>query len=109
MDKNIAVLRVSRGIRNIENMLDEVLAAAAQLQSDVSLARLALDESALSTQRPIARLASLQQNIVTARSKMAGVHADLAKVSAKQRDIPTECSPGCTGGTLSEALTVAAA
>jgi hypothetical protein len=109
MDKKIAALRVSRGIRNLENLLDEVLAEAGKLQADVSLARLAFDESALSTQRPIARLASLQQNIITARSKMAGVHADLAKISAKQRDIPTECSPECAGAGQGGALTVAAA
>jgi hypothetical protein len=107
MDKTIAVLRVSRGIRTIENMLDEVLAEAGKLQADVSLARLALNESALSTQRPIARLASLQQNIVAARSKMAGVHADLAKISAKQRDIPTECSPGCNGGKVAPKVAAA--
>ena len=95
MDKMIAGLRISRGIRNLENMLDEVLSEAGKLQSDVSQARLTLDESALSTQRPIARLASLQQHIVDARSKIVGVHADLAKISAKQRDIPTECSPNC--------------
>jgi hypothetical protein len=97
MDKMIAGLRISRGIRNLENMLDEVLAEAAKLQADVSQARLVLDESALSTQRPIARLASLQQHVVEARSKIVGVHADLAKISAKQRDIPTECSPNCAG------------
>ena len=103
MDKMIAGLRISRGIRNLENMLDEVLAEAGKLQSDVSQARLTLDESALSTQRPIARLASLQQHIVDARSKIVGVHADLAKISAKQRDIPLECSPRCENGQLDEA------
>jgi hypothetical protein len=109
MDKMTAGLRISRGIRNVENMLDEVLAEAGKLQSDVSQARLTLDESALSTQRPIARLASLQQHIVEARSKIVGVHADLAKISAKQRDIPLECTPNCAGAELDGALTVAAA
>ena len=78
MDKMTAGLRISRGIRNLENMLDEILAEAGKLQSDVSQARLTLDESALATQRPIARLASLQQHIVDARSKIVDVHADLA-------------------------------
>ena len=109
MDKMIAGLRISRGIRNIENMLDEVLAEAGKLQSDVSHARLTLDESALSTQRPIARLARLQQHIVEARSKIVGVHADLAKISAKQRDIPLECSPNCENGQLEGPSSVAAA
>jgi hypothetical protein len=108
MDKMIAGLRISRGIRNLENMLDEVLAEAGKLQSDVSQARLVLDESALSTQRPIARIASLQQHIVEARSKIVGVHADLAKISARQRDIPATCSPDCASTDL-ETPTVAVA
>ena len=108
MDKMITGLRISRGIRKLENMLDQVLAEAGKLQADVSTARLTLDESALSTQRPIARLASLQQHIVDARSKIVGVHADLAKISAKQRDIPTECSPNCQGSKRDTALAMAA-
>jgi hypothetical protein len=109
MDKMIAGLRISRGIRKLENMLDEVLVEAGKLQADVSRARVTLDESALSTQRPIARLASLQQHIVDARSKIVGVHADLAKISANQRDIPTECSPNCQGSKRDTALSFAAA
>lgn len=109
MDKMIAGLRISRGIRNLENMLDEVLAEAGKLQADVSQARLTLDESALSTQRPIARLASLQQHIVDARSKIVGVHADLAKISAKQKDIPVECTSNCASGQVDGAPSVVAA
>ena len=108
MDKMTAGLRISRGIRNLENMLDEILAEAGKLQSDVSQARLTLDESALATQRPIARLASLQQHIVEARSKIVGVHADLAKISARQRDIPLTCSPNCASADLETPTSAAA-
>jgi hypothetical protein len=51
----------------------------------------------------------LQQHIVEARSKIVGVHADLAKISAKQRDIPLECSPNCASADQDENLTVVAA
>jgi hypothetical protein len=91
MDPNVAGLRISRGIMSVEAEIDQALAAAAELMADVTRARVALGESALSAQRPLARLSNVQQRLVEARSDVVRAHADLAKISAKQRDIPTEC------------------
>ena len=94
MDQNVAGLRVSRGLKTVEAGLDELLAQAGELMADVTRAGLALGESALAGQRPIARLSSMQQKLVEARSDIVRAHADLAKISANQKDIPTECPKG---------------
>jgi hypothetical protein len=91
MDRNIAGLRISRGLRTVESGIDELLARAGELMADVTRAGLELGESALAGQRPIARLSRLQQKLVEARSDIVRAHADIAKLSARQRDIPTDC------------------
>jgi hypothetical protein len=95
MDRTTAGIRLSRHIKEFENELDTLLAKAASLTAEVAEARLLYNESALSTQRPIARLHSMQNLLVQARSKACGIHADLAKISAGNRDIPTDCPPNC--------------
>ncbi len=91
MDRNIAGLRISRGLRTVESGLDQLLAQAGELMADVTRARVELGESALAGQRPIARLSSLQRKLVEARSDIVRAHADIAKLSARQKDIPTDC------------------
>ncbi|MBO0749446.1 MAG: hypothetical protein J2O44_03310 [Porphyrobacter sp.] len=84
-------MRISRGLKTVEAGIDQLLAEAGELMADVTRARVALGESALAGQRPIARLSSLQQKLVEARSDIVRAHADLAKISAKQKDLPTGC------------------
>lgn len=93
MDQNVAGLRIARGLKTVETGIDHLLAQAGELMADVTRARVSLGESALSGQRPIARLSSAQQKLVEARSDIVRAHADLAKISAKQKDIPTGCPP----------------
>jgi len=95
MDRMTAGIRLSRHIKEFEDNLDALLAQAASLTAEVAEARLLYKESALSTQRPIARLHHMQDLLVQARSKACGIHADLAKISAGNRDIPTDCPPNC--------------
>ena len=95
MYRNLAGIRISRELKQFENQLDELLTAAGRLSADVTEARVYFDESALSTQRAIARLGSIYQLLVRVRSKTCGVHADLAKVAAGSRDMPTTCPPNC--------------
>ena len=94
MDPNIAGLRISRGLRTVESSLDHLLAEAGELLADVARARIAVGESALTAQRPIARLSSMQQKLVEARSDIVRAHADIAKISAGKKDIPTDCPKG---------------
>ena len=95
MDRNVAGIRISRALKELENQLDELLTSAGRLSADVSEARVHFEESALSTQRAIARLGSISQLLIQARSKACGVHADLAKVAAGSRDFPMQCPAGC--------------
>lgn len=95
MDRKIAGIRISRSIKEFENELDALLAKAHGLSAEVCEARHLYKESAISTQRPIARLNSMTQLLLQARSKICGAHADLAKVSASNKDIPMDCPPDC--------------
>ena len=95
MNKDVAGIRISRALKELENGIDELLTATGRLAADVSEARVHYRESALSTQRAIARLGSLSQLLIRARSKACGVHGDLAKVAAGTRDFPQECPPNC--------------
>ncbi|PEQ14716.1 hypothetical protein B2G71_01960 [Novosphingobium sp. PC22D] len=84
-------MRVVRKLKSVETGLDELLAQAADLMAQISRARVSDDRSMLEGQRPIARIASMQQNLVEARSDIVRVHADLAKILAGTKDIPTNC------------------
>ena len=95
MNRDVAGIRISRELKDFENQLDGLLSAAARLSADVADARVHFEESALSTQRAIARLGSMTQLLIRARSKACGVHADLAKVVAGTRDFPDQCPPNC--------------
>lgn len=96
MDKSIVGLRISRGLEAVETKLDEVLADASNLMAEVARARMTLGETTIGSQRPIARLSSLQEHIVAARADVGRAHADLAKIAAGKKDIPTDC-PATTG------------
>ena len=95
MDGKLAGIRISRALRQLEDQLDEALSTASRLCAEVADARVYYKESALSTQRAIARLGSLSQLLIRARSKACGAHGDLAKVAAGTRDFPTQCPPNC--------------
>ena len=91
MEKNIVGLRISRQLGIVEAKLDDVLAEAGQLLTEVARARLALGESTIGSQRPLARLSSVQEHLVAARGDVGRAHADLAKIAAGKKDIPTDC------------------
>ena len=95
MDRNVAGMRISRVLKELEDDLDALLTKAARLAADVTEARVEFRESPMGTQRAIARLGNLHQLLVQARSKTCGIHADLAKVAAGARDIPYDCPPDC--------------
>lgn len=95
MDKNIVGMRITRSLENVETKLDELLAEASELVAEVTRARKVLGESTIGSQRPIARLASLQQHLVDGRSDIARAHADMAKIATNKKDIPTGCPKGC--------------
>jgi hypothetical protein len=96
MDKNIVGMRISRNLGTVETKLDDLLAEAGKLMAEVVSARVSLGESTIGSQRPIARLSSLQGHLVSARADAGRIHADLAKISTGRMDIPTEC-PAQTG------------
>jgi hypothetical protein len=91
MDKNIVGLRISRGLEIVETKLDELLVEASILLAEVARARMSLGETTIGSQRAIARLSSLQEHIVLARADVGRAHADLAKIAAGKKDIPTDC------------------
>jgi multidrug resistance efflux pump len=96
MDRNVVGLRITRRLENVEAKLDDLLAEASDLMAEVARAKSVLGESTIGSQRPIARLASLQQHLVDGRSDIGRAHADMAKIAANQRDIPTGCpTAGC--------------
>jgi hypothetical protein len=96
MEKDIVGLRVTRRLQDVEKKLDDLLAEAAELQAEATRAARVLGESTIGSQRPIARLSSLQQHLVEGRSDIARAHADMAKIATNQRDIPTGCpTAGC--------------
>ena len=96
MNRNILGLRITRGLQVVEAKLDEALAEAGELMAEVARARPILGESTIGSQRPIAKLSSAQQHLVAARGDVARAHADLAKIAAGQKDIPTGCPEmGC--------------
>lgn len=96
MDKNIIGLRVTRSLQDVERKLDDLLADASELMAEVTRAGRVLGGSTIGSQRPIARLASLQKHLVDGRSDIARAHADMAKIASDQDSIPTGCpTTGC--------------
>lgn len=90
MNPEIASMRIARSIRSVEDDMDELLAKAGELLAEMARARVATANAAVHGQRPMARIAAMQQNLIEARSEIVRAHNDLSKL-AETMDIPVDC------------------
>ncbi|MGX7894269.1 hypothetical protein [Tsuneonella sp. HG222] len=97
--------QVGASLFHAEDQFDEIIAASAELMGGVSRLRTTGKASMLDTQKPMARLAEIQQLLTTARLKLTGVHGDLAKLVPSLKDMTTSCP--CKDPALNEAAATA--
>lgn len=90
MDPQIAGMRIARSIRSVEDGMDELLAKSAELLAELARSRVATENAAVDGQRPLARMAAVQKNLVEARSELVRAHNDLSKL-AESMDIAYQC------------------
>jgi hypothetical protein len=90
MNPEIAGMRISRSIKSVEDDMDELLAKAGELLTEMARARLATENAAFEGQRPLMRVANMQKNLMEARSELVRAHSDLSKLAIRM-DIPYEC------------------
>lgn len=93
MNPEIASMRIARSIKSVEDGMDELLAKSGELLSEMARARVATAHSAVVGQRPMARIAAMQQNLIEARSEIVKAHVDLSKL-AERMDIAYDCPEG---------------
>ncbi|MCJ2183827.1 hypothetical protein MTR62_14155 [Novosphingobium sp. 1949] len=105
MTPEVATLRIGRSVKSVEDAMDELLARSGELLAEMARARVATAEAAHTGQRPMMRIAAMQQNLVAARSDLVRAHADLSKL-AETMDIPVS---GCPEDSLDAAETGRAA
>lgn len=103
MTPQIASLRIARSIKSVEDDMDELLAKSGELLAEMARARVSTANAAVLGQRPLARVAAMQKNLIDARSEIVRAHNDLSKL-AETMDIPTECPESAAlGGDAAEA------
>lgn len=107
MTPEIAGMRVSRRIKSVEDGMDELLAVAGELLTELARARVATVDAAHEGQRPLMRVANMHKSLMEARSELVRAHSDLSKLAVRM-DIPYEC-PDKARGPLDEDLERAAA
>lgn len=90
MTPEIASMRIARSIKSVENDMDELLAKAGELLTEMARARVATVDMAALGQRPMARVAAMQKSLIDARSEIVRAHSDLSKL-AETMDIPVSC------------------
>lgn len=90
MTPDIVGMRITRSIQSVEKDMDELLAKASELMAEIARGRVAIVETAHSTQRPMARVAAMQRSLIEARSELVRAHSDLSKL-AETMDIPVRC------------------
>ncbi|MCT2398847.1 hypothetical protein [Novosphingobium mangrovi (ex Huang et al. 2023)] len=90
MTPEIASLRLSRSIKSVEDGVDELLAKAGDLLAELARARVGTAHAAVHGQRPMARVAAMQQSLIAARSEIVRAHNDLSKL-AETMDVPVTC------------------
>lgn len=90
MTPEIASMRIARSIQSVENDMDELLAKAGELLTEMARARVATMDAAVLGQRPMARVAAMQKSLIDARSEIVRAHNDLSKL-AETMDIPVTC------------------
>lgn len=93
MTPQIAGIRITRTIRSVEDGMDELLARAGELLAELARARVGTANAAGSGQRPLARVAAVQQHLIAARSDLMHAHGDLTRL-AESMDMAYECPEG---------------
>lgn len=96
MTPEVAGMRVSRSIKSVEDDMDELLAKAGELLTEIARARLATTDVAHEGQRPLMRVANMQKNLMEARSELVRAHSDLSRLATRM-DIPYECPDKAIG------------
>ena len=92
MTPQVAILRIGRTVRSVEDAMDELIARSGELFAEMARARIATANAAHEGQRPMMRIAAMQKNLVAARSELVRAHSDLSRL-AETMDIPVEGCP----------------
>ena len=94
MDRKLAGIRISRELKDLEDQLDTILTAAAELSADVTEARVFYRFSGFDATGDYApRKHELSSTTASAQGLPA--HGDLGKAAAGTTDFPTDCPPNC--------------
>jgi hypothetical protein len=93
MTAEIAVLRIERDLKQLEDAIDAAIAAQCALCQTLAQARIDTSAPAVSGHVAMMRLAKAGQMLVAARTDAIRAHEDLYKVGQERGDIQTGPKP----------------
>lgn len=94
MTAEIAVLRIERDLKHLEDTIDAAIAAQCALGATLATARIDTSAPAVSGHVAMMRLAKVGQSLVNARTDVIRAHEDLYKVGTERGDIQGAPKPG---------------
>lgn len=93
MTAEIAVLRIERDLKQLEDAIDAAIAAQCALGATLAQARIDTSAPAVSGHVALMRLAKAGQALVAARTDAIRAHEDLYKVGTERGDIQNGPKP----------------
>jgi len=93
MTAEIAVLRIERDLKQLEDAIDAAIAAQCALGGTLAQARIDTSAPAVSGHVALMRLAKAGQALVAARTDAIRAHEDLYKVGTERGDIQNGQKP----------------
>jgi len=88
MTSQVAVTRITRELKELENLLDLALAKKNGLVATFATARVDLAAPASSGQVAMMRLANVEKALVAARGDTIRAHEDLYRLGVERADVP---------------------
>lgn len=93
MTSEVAALRITRDLKQLENAIDAAIAAQCSLGQTLVQARIDTDSPAISGHVAMMRLAKAGQALIAARTDAIRAHEDLYKVGVERGDLVASPKP----------------
>ena len=93
MTPEIAALRITRDLKQLENSIDAAIAAQCALGQTLAQARIDTKAEAVTGHVAMMRLAKAGQMLVSARADAIRAHEDLYKIAEERGDMLVEPKP----------------
>lgn len=93
MTTQIAALRITRELKQLEDAIDVAIAAQCALGMTLAQARVETDTPAVTGHVALMRLAKAGQALVTARADAIRAHEDLYRIGEERADVLTSPKP----------------